>query len=79
LADKGEVTWGDNIILDGSCTRENLELSSQRIEHQDHPNSGESETKRHGEKWMGTIGQNLFEGTIDESGEEGGRGTLNSH
>ena len=34
----------------GLCTRENLELSSQRIEHQDHLNSCESETQRRGGK-----------------------------
>ena len=48
-ADQGDVPWVDN-ILDGLCTRKNLELSSPRIEHQDHPNIGESETRRHGGK-----------------------------
>ena len=36
--------------LDGLCTHENLVISSQRVEHQDRPNNGSSETKYHGGK-----------------------------
>ena len=53
-------------------------ISSQRVEHQDQTNSGSSERKGHGGRYTGTIGEDLFESTIDTSGGgECGRGTLN--
>jgi len=56
-ADKGKVPLLDN-ILDGLCRCGDFEISSQRVEHQDHPNRGGSETKGHEEKrQVGTIGR----------------------
>ena len=50
-ADKGEVPWVGN-ISDGLCRQEDFEIDSQRVEHQDDPNKGESETKDYeGKDW----------------------------
>jgi len=36
-ADKGDVLWVGS-TSDELCRREDFEISSQRVEHQDHPN-----------------------------------------